>query len=282
MRRIHLLFYFCIIAVSSFAQTFSVNTIRQESFDLSATSYPRYDLNGKKCGLVKVQCVLDGLSFKGNIIGDVTHKDGEYWVYMTDGSKQLSIHHSLVLPINIQFSDSISCISSGKTYRITLSIPDELYTSIINGNAPQATLQQSSIRPTGKTPYSNSTVSGTVVDKNGDPIIGCSIQNKNTSQGIITDIDGKYILDNIKENQTIAFSYIGYKKHEVTFTGKIPKTLDVTLKKGWGVEKVDLFYDPDDTSVYYTLKGEKLPHRPTQKGTYLRVVNGVPETFKID
>lgn len=282
MKRIYLLFYFCIITFCTVAQTFTVKSIRHETFDLSATSSPRYDLNGEKCGLVKVQCVLDGLSFKGNIIGDIIHKDGEYWVYMTEGSKQLSVHHSLVLPINIHFSDSINCISGGNTYRITLAIPNELYTSIINNNAPQATPQKSSSQPVRNTPYTNSTINGTIVAENGDPIIGCSILNKSNSDGDISDIDGKFILTNVKEGQTIAISFIGMKTKEITFTGKVPKTLNVVLKEGNGKEKEDFFYDPDDTSIYYTLKGEKLPQRPTRKGTYLRVKNGVPEKFTID
>ena len=283
MKRIYLLFYFCIIALCSAAQTFTVKSIRQETFDLSATSSPRYDLNGKKCGLVKVQCVLDSLSFKGNIIDDVIHKDGEYWVYMTEGSKQLSVHHSLVLPINIHFSDSISHISGGNTYRITLSIPNELYASIINNTTTsKPTTPQTSPIPVSKKSYNNSTINGTVVDENGEPMIGCSILIKGTSNGTISDLDGNFTLNDIKEGQTISVSYIGMKTKEITFTGKIPKTLNVVLKEGKGKEKEDFFYDPTDTSTYFTLKGEKLPQRPTKKGTYLRVVNGVPERFTID
>lgn len=283
MKRIYLLFYFCTIALCSAAQTFTVKSIRQETFDLSATSSPRYDLNGEKCGLVKVQCILDGLSFKGNIIDDVIHKDGEYWVYMTEGSKQLSIHHSLVLPINIHFSDSIRHISGGNTYRITLSIPNELYASIINNTTTsEPTTPQTSPAPASNKPYNNSTISGIVVDTNGKPIIGCAIINKNTSYGTICDIEGKFTLNDVKKGQTIAISFIGMKTKEITFTDKIPSTLNVTLKEGNGTEKEDFFYDPNDTSTYYTFKGEKLLQRPTKKGIYLRVVNGVPERFTVD
>lgn len=283
MKRIYLLLYFCIIALCSAAQTFTVKSIKQESFDLSATSSPRYDFNGRKCGLVKVQCVLDDLSFKGNIIDDVIHKDGEYWVYMTEGTKQLYIYHSLVLPINIHFPDSINHVSGGNTYRITLSIPNELYTSVINNTTTsEPDIPLSSSSPTSQKPYNNSTINGVVVDENGKPIIGCSIVIKGTSYGTVNDIDGKFTLNHVKEGQTIAVSFIGMKTKEITFISKIPKTLNIILKEGRGKEKEELFYDPNDTSTYFTLEGEKLPQRPTKKGTYLRVVNGTPERFIID
>lgn len=283
MKRVYLLFYFVIITLCSAAQTFTVKTIRHETFDLSATSSPQYDLNGKKCGLVKVQCVLDGLSFKGNIIDDVIHRDGEYWVYMTEGSKQLSVHHPLLLPINIHFSDSISHISGGNTYRITLSIPKELYASIINNTStPDPTTPQTSPAPASNKLYNNTTINGIVVDENGEPMIGCSILIKETSYGIISDIDGKFTLNDVKVGQTITLSYVGMKTKEITFTGKVvPNSLNVILKEGRGKEKEDFFYDPNDTSTYFTLKGEKLSQRPTKKGTYLRVMNGIPERFTI-
>lgn len=283
MKRVFLILYFCTIAQCSVAQTFTVKSIRQESFDLTAISYPRYDLNGKKCGLVKVQCVLDGLSFKGNIIGDAVHRDGEYWVYLTEGTKQLSVNHPLLLPINIHFSDSINHISSGNTYRITLSIPKELYASIINNTSTtdSITLQISPATASNK-PYNNSTIDGIVVDEKGEPIIGCSILIKGTSYGTVNDIDGKFTLNHVKEGQTIAVSFIGMKTKEITFISKIPKTLNIILKEGRGKEREDFFYDPNDTSTYFTLKGEKLSQRPTKKGTYLRVVNGIPEKFTIE
>lgn len=283
MKRVYLLFYFVIITLYSAAQTFTVKTIRHETFDLSATSSPQYDLNGKKCGLVKVQCVLDGLSFKGNIIDNVIHRDGEYWVYMTEGSKQLSVHHPLLLPINIHFSDSISHILGGNTYRITLSIPKELYASIINNmSTADSTTPQTSPSPASNKPYNNTTINGIVVDENGEPIIGCSILIKGTSYGTVNDIEGKFTLNHVKEGQTIAVSFIGMKTKEITFINKIPKTLNIILKEGRGKEKEDFFYDPNDTSTYFTLKGEKLSQRPTKKGTYLRVVNGIPEKFTIE
>mgnify|MGYP002522809887 FL=1 len=57
-------------------------------------------------------------------------------------------------------------------------------------------------------------VSGTVVDSNGEPVIGASVVVKGTSTGAVTDIDGKFTFV-AEPGKTIEVSYIGYKP--VTF-----------------------------------------------------------------
>ena len=57
-------------------------------------------------------------------------------------------------------------------------------------------------------------ISGTVTDEKGEPIIGANIVEKGTTNGTITDIDGKYTLRNISGN-TLVFSYIGCITQEV-------------------------------------------------------------------
>lgn len=115
------------LSVSLSAQKFSVDSLRIAVNDLSALMEKRLDLNGKPCGLAKVRCILDGLTFKGNIVGNVEKKEGEYWVYLSDGSRQLSVHHNNLNPIDISFqSELASPISAGITYIVSLSIPEEL------------------------------------------------------------------------------------------------------------------------------------------------------------
>ena len=59
-------------------------------------------------------------------------------------------------------------------------------------------------------------VRGKVIDAaNGEPLIGVSIQEKGTTTGVITDIDGNFII-NVPGNATLVFSYIGYKTLELT------------------------------------------------------------------
>jgi len=56
----------------------------------------------------------------------------------------------------------------------------------------------------------NITVSGTVTDDTGMTVIGAAvIVAGNASMGTITDIDGKYTLNNVPSNGSLQFSYVG-------------------------------------------------------------------------
>lgn len=64
----------------------------------------------------------------------------------------------------------------------------------------------------------NAVLKGIVKDSNGDPLIGVSIAVKGISQGTITDINGKFILEvNVKPGTTLVVSYVGMipQEHEV-------------------------------------------------------------------
>ena len=66
------------------------------------------------------------------------------------------------------------------------------------------------------------TIKGTVVDQNGDPIIGASVRvvgKKGDNVGVITDIDGNYSLTAPKGSK-VTISYIGYLPQTVTPGGK--------------------------------------------------------------
>ena len=58
------------------------------------------------------------------------------------------------------------------------------------------------------------TVSGQVVDSNGESIIGANIVEKGTANGTITDFNGKFSLK-VAPNATLVISYIGYKTIEM-------------------------------------------------------------------
>ena len=58
-------------------------------------------------------------------------------------------------------------------------------------------------------------VTGSVVDmQTGDPLIGVSIVEKGTTNGIVTDIDGNFTLK-VSDNAVLQLSYIGYASKEV-------------------------------------------------------------------
>ena len=59
-------------------------------------------------------------------------------------------------------------------------------------------------------------VKGIVTEANGNPMIGVSIGEKNTSNGTITDIDGSYSLKVNSKASILVFNYLGYATKEVT------------------------------------------------------------------
>ncbi|WP_373749316.1 carboxypeptidase-like regulatory domain-containing protein, partial [Bacteroides heparinolyticus] len=87
------------------------------------------------------------------------------------------------------------------------------------------------------------TVNGLVVDATGEPIIGASVVEKGTSNGIVTDLDGKFTL-NVKPGATLKVSFVGYQPQEVkaTSTMKIvlkedTELLDEVVVVGYGTQK---------------------------------------------
>lgn len=69
-------------------------------------------------------------------------------------------------------------------------------------------------------------ITGLVTDVNGEPIIGANVVEKGTTNGIITDIDGKFTLE-VALDAVIQISYIGYHMKEVKVEGK--STISVQL-----------------------------------------------------
>ncbi|MCB0682861.1 MAG: carboxypeptidase-like regulatory domain-containing protein, partial [Saprospiraceae bacterium] len=59
------------------------------------------------------------------------------------------------------------------------------------------------------------TVSGTVNDADGQPLIGASVLVKGTSTGTVTDIDGQYTVTVPEGAAQLTFSYVGYVTLEV-------------------------------------------------------------------
>jgi len=63
--------------------------------------------------------------------------------------------------------------------------------------------------------YAEKQVSGVVVDEKGDPVIGASIQAKGTTQGTISDYDGKFEMEVPESVKTLVVTFVGMKAREV-------------------------------------------------------------------
>lgn len=88
-------------------------------------------------------------------------------------------------------------------------------------------------------------IEGIVSDQNGEPVIGANVIEKNTTNGTVTDLDGKFILM-VDDNASLLVSFIGYINLEVPVKGQ--NSFLLTLKEdaqkleevvvtGYGVQK---------------------------------------------
>ena len=71
-------------------------------------------------------------------------------------------------------------------------------------------------------------VTGVVVDATGETVIGASVLEKGTTNGVITDIDGNFSLT-VGEDAVLQISFVGYQTVEVSVKGKTE--LNVTLRE---------------------------------------------------
>lgn len=91
----------------------------------------------------------------------------------------------------------------------------------------------------------NVTVQGTVTDSQDEPIIGATLRVKNSKAGAVTDLDGKFKLENVRQGSEIEVSSIGFVSQTVkasaqTMTIKLTedkKLLDEVVVVGYGTLK---------------------------------------------
>lgn len=88
------------------------------------------------------------------------------------------------------------------------------------------------------------TVKGVVKDATGEPIIGASVLVSGTTQGVITDLDGQFQLDNVSSDVQIEISFIGYVSQHLKASPMLnvilkedTQTLDEVVVVGYGVQK---------------------------------------------
>lgn len=109
-------------------------------------------------------------------------------------------------------------------------------------------------------------VSGVIVDANGEPVIGASVLVKGTTNGTITDMDGKFTINDVPENSTLDISYIGYKTMTLKATDKNlsrlvlhedTEVLDEVVVVGYGVQR-----KRDVSTAVSSVKAEALANNP--------------------
>src|SRR5690606_4651416 len=119
-------------------------------------------------------------------------------------------------------------------------------------------------------------VSGIVKDQYDQPLIGVNILVEGTNQGTATDLEGQFLLEDVDENATLVFSYIGYQTLEFPLNGRSNisiimmedvQTLDEVVVVGYGTQKksdltgsvqrvnIGLFDGAPNTNVLQSLSG---------------------------
>lgn len=89
-------------------------------------------------------------------------------------------------------------------------------------------------------------IQGVVKDESGEPMIGVNVLIKGTTNGNITDLDGRFTIADVKNTDVLSVSYIGYVSQEIRIDDRT--TFDITLREdsekleevvvvGYGVQK---------------------------------------------
>lgn len=112
-------------------------------------------------------------------------------------------------------------------------------------------------------------ITGKVADSSGNPLTGVTIAVKGTTQGTITDFDGKYAIDVPSSNAVLSYSFIGMETQEIEVAGKT--TIDVVLMESTiGLEEVVAIgygtaRKSDLTGAVGSVEGGNLVKRSTQQ-----------------
>lgn len=179
--------------------------------------------------------------------------------------KQIEQQTRLFVDYNIQEvndSQTIKKIPQGKNVK-------EVMEQLLQGTGCQVVFKNGHviITNTKTTSVKAKGITGVVKDNTGQPVIGANVVEKGTSNGTITDLDGKFSL-NVPGNATLVISYIGYISTEISVGNK--NTVAITLKEdaemldevvvvGYGtVKKGNL------TTAVSSVKAEALQNRPVQ------------------
>lgn len=77
----------------------------------------------------------------------------------------------------------------------------------------------------------NVSLQGTVLDATGQPLPGVNVVIKGTTNGTVTDLDGKYALQ-VPEDAVLVFTFVGFTAQEIPINGR--STIDISLEEDLG------------------------------------------------
>lgn len=161
--------------------------------------------------------------------------------------------------------------------QVSIQVRDRQVTDVLNELLKDTNLtyrisgKHITILKQGAAPQQKKRVTGTVTDSEGIPVIGANVVVKGTTNGTVTDMDGKFSLE-VGNGDILSFSYIGYAEQEIAVGNRQLinvklaedfKALDEVVVVGYGTMlKRNL-----STSVG-TVDSEKLLERPTSTNIF--------------
>lgn len=179
---------------------------------------------------------------------ELKEKSGYSFVFSSqdfDTSKKISVSVD-----NEDVREAIRQITEGQDVTYEIKGKDIIIRKITQQNVP-----------TGK----KKTVTGTVLDPMGEPVIGASIVVKGTTNGTVTDMDGKFTLE-VPEDGVLQISYLGFNTQDVSVKGKNDfsiqmqedtQALDEVVVIGYGQTSAKKL-----VSAVTSVKGEELQDLP--------------------
>lgn len=151
-------------------------------------------------GLAQINLSLDRATL-GQVI-NVLKSQTKYQFFYDD--KLSDINVGAVHVKNANISQLLSQILKGKN--VSYKVEDNIvYLSTVKTTTRFMSNASASVK----------TLSGTVRDKSGEPLIGVNVTIKGTTNGTMTDMNGKYSLKVTSPKGYLVFSYIGYKQQTV-------------------------------------------------------------------
>lgn len=126
-----------------------------------------------------------------------------------------------------------------------------------------------------QTQQTKRTVSGVVTDAAGEPLVGVTVREQGTTNGVITNADGKYSMD-VNSGAILNFTYVGYKSAtQAVGSGNTLNislledvaTLDELVVVGYGVQKKS-----DLTGALSRVTEDQIKQRPVQNA--LQAIQG--------
>lgn len=111
------------------------------------------------------------------------------------------------------------------------------------------------------------TVKGTVIGEDNLPVIGAIVKVNGSTNTAVTDMDGRYVLNNVPENAVITYSFMGMRSQEIKANGRSNinvtlaedlQNLEETVVIGYGSAKAK-----DLTAPIEVVKGDEILNTPT-------------------